>query len=1119
MDHPTDIHGDVTGAWGAAPPPTPEETGAQAREELRRTAEQQVFPAVRAFAVFLRDPAQTRWITGKKDDRTTTIDQGARVTYAFPPGTTQMLFGHLEALRREGLAANFSERQGTPESPTAGLMLDFDLTVGDPKARLQDRHAHRIVSRIVRSLQRDLVFPAAAAPQREVSLHVFTTVKPAAVAIDETRYRYGFHVLVPGVRVTRGYKKYLLRRLRQDGGIATALADLGVQGDLHECLDANSASVPVLFLGSCKRGGGPYRLGPAFAVTFDVAVRDSQGGVSARPDDEDSLMIQAVNPEALEREGYNLVAELSVCHVAAYGAERPPLVPAWECSHRPELAPEIEDLARRTQNGLVGADELLFTEHALSTLAVHDPEARYLHQVLDLLDESYYTDRNKWRDVIYALANTSDTYKPLAEWFSHKCPAKWVDGGRAALDQLWDDAVARRGAVAAPLTQRSLIRWAQLCNPERFRQVSEQNYFTILAKFVYEHLGVLEHYMVAKVLHVMLSNKFVVDVDDGHRGRYTYCWFEFVVPGQTARPGEVWKWRKEVEPVELHVYLSENLVKVFDQVALHIDEQRAAAVDEETAKYYQKLGATFRMTRRKIFNDTFKNGVLRQATYLFLRRGFVETLDQAPQLLGTANGILQLGPTCVLIDHFHEHPIMRYTPVPYRPFDPCSPWTRLMLGAFADIIPEPDVRDWILFFAASSLAGGVKEGIILLWNGGGANGKTFVMRMIAKALGKQYARKLNIALLTSERESADKPNSAIMQLKGCRYGYVEETQKSEPLNTQRLKEIVNPGDISGRDLHKTQENFEVTANLMVGQNYNFDVRGMADHGTWRRIVHYTAKVKFCAHPDPANPFEKQDDQRFVQVHVNDPACQEAMLSILAHYYERLQREHGGLVKNVPRPTLDRETLAFRNSQDTINRFITESIVLTRGGNHEYPLDIVSNHYMEWYNANIDRRKHVPSEIIQDFENSVLQKYLKRAPNGTMVLHDCRILTPDSRGLAAGEAYMVGLAAGEPSAASAPPPASRVNWWDPPATQTRPPLEPSTLLDDDSDFLEPLGGVAPQRRPRRAAAARPPARAGVEALTPADAQAPPPADAELEDLLAQMFSEKNDQTRVTGGGPK
>ena len=1001
--------------------PTPAATNALEQEALREAAQTRFRPAAQALAGFLRSPAVVGCIAAKGADATNIIDQGAKVPYAMPPATVATLTGLLESMRLDGLAAHFSERQGTPAHPTCGIMLDYDLVVGRADASISERHVHRVASQVVEALHRDLAFPAT---RGDLAVHVFSIVKPAPVPLETpagepARFKYGFHLLVPGVVVSRGYKKYLIRDLRENKAIGAVLADLGVVGDVRECLDAGSASVPVLYVGSCKKGGTPYGLGPAFLVEFEAAPAPF------------CPMVRTLRAEDLAR--YNLVAELSLCGAgAAYPDGRPPLVARAACEPRPELAGRVDDLAARTRDGAVGDDELLLAEHALSTLAVHDASARYLHQILDLLDARYYTDRNLWRNVVFALANTSEAYRPLAEWFSHKCPAKWADGGRDALDTVWDSAVAAAGRAGggagagggARLTDRSLFRWAQECNPEQYRRVSEQAYFTVLTQYVYEYGGALEHYMVAKVLHRMLGTKFVVDVDEGRHGKYSYCWFEFVVPGQAARPGEVWKWRKEVEPDEIQRYLSENLVRVLDQIAVHIEEKKNAAVEETQAKYYKKLGAAFLGSRKKIFNSGFKGGVIEQAGSLFRRRGFVADLDSDPLLLGVGNGVLRLGARCVLIDHFHEHAVLKHTAVMYRPFCDSDPWVRKMLDAVAAIVPEADCREWLMFYMASSLAGGVKAGIILLWYGGGANGKTFLMRMLAETLGSDYAEKLNIGLLTSDRESADKANSAIMQLKGRRWGYVEETQKAEALNTQRLKEIVNPGKISGRDLNQKQESFEVTANLAVGQNYNFRI-DCNDHGTWRRIRHYSAKTKFCEHPDPGNPHEKQDDPRFLREYVDDPDCRSAFLGIMVHYYQRLQCEYGGDVKRVPCPTLDRETEAFRNSQDTLNRFISECIVVSPGFGTDYVLTVVSGRYNEWYTANVGRRHYVASEMMQELENSALSKYLRRAPNKAMLLTGCRLLDADSPIPCAGES-LLGARAAEPDAPDYTPPVD--GWW-------------------------------------------------------------------------------------------
>jgi len=993
--------------------PSPAETDALAWASIDEASQRKRCAGARGLNNFVREGIHGL-ATQKGDDRTNIIDQGERATYALGPDHLRQLFRHLEACRLEGSTAHFSERQGSAAAPRSGFMIDYDMVLSARRPVLTDRHYYRVAGALVAALQRDVDFagqlagPGGKRPL-ELRLHVFFIIKREAVPIAgdpgaAAAYKYGIHVLVPGVKMGRSYKKWFMRQFRAEPGVVATLTELGVIGDPAECLDQNSASVPVLFIGSCKRGSVPYVLGAALEVTLDLGC-DPGGGWTPPP------VIKKLGPAELA--GYNLVAELSLCVEADYSDEdgREPLVRMLEFEARPEVLARAQDWGDRSAGGAVPVEELLLAEHTLSTLTLHNAEARHLHALLDLLGPEYYTDRGKWRDVVFALANTSEQYKPLAVWFSHKCPRKWTDGGLAALDALWDDAVARRGlgqsgAEARPLTIRSISYWARTYDPARYAEAMERSYFTMLTGYVYEHGGRLQHYMFAKILEAMLGAKFCVDIDVGTRGTQTYCWFEFVLPGQAQRPGEVWKWRKEVEPDDVHIYMSEKLARVLDQIGEHIEEKRAGAADEEQGKYYKGLGKTFAMSKLNLYNDTFKNGIVRQANYLFRRRGFVEQLDRIPFLFGVLNGVLRLGPRCGLIDHFHEYPISRYSPVAYIPFNPerPDPWQRLVLDAIAEIIVEPDARDWILFHAAQGLSGEPKEGLMLLWEGGGQNGKTSFLRWVAKALGP-YADKFNIQLMCSEREDADRPNSAMMKFKHLNYAYSEESNKAQTLNVARMKEMVNAGEVSGRDLNSKQETFTMKANVVAASQYSFIVN-TTDHGTWRRLRHYTSKAKFRKSPDPNNPFEKKEDQRFVRQYPTDPQFQSAFLSILVHYYERLQVEHNGELKDVRSPTIEGETEAFRIGQDALHRWICESIVVSPDCVAEYPLGVLGGYYTEWYSANIERKRHIAGEIIKELESSAVGKFLRPAANRTLVLRGCRVLTPDEMSLRPGEELLI-----------------------------------------------------------------------------------------------------------------
>jgi hypothetical protein len=1009
----------------AGPGPEPGAIDELAWASIEEIAQRKQRDGARALSSFVRDTARAH-ATPKGDPRTNVIDQGARATYALGREPLRGLFRHLEACRLEGSVAHWSERQGTPAAPRCGLMLDFDLVVPCRRPALADRHYNRIAGSLVAALQRDIDFAAQLAVRgeapAEARLHVFFTIKPEALpcaapeapaaapappaaapaapaapperapgpgaggpkapAPGAPRYKYGLHVLVPGVQLGRAYKKWLYRQFRADPSVLTTLRELGA-ADPEGCLDQNSASVPVLFFGSCKRGAVPYVLGAALEVTADLACGGGPGAWVPPPG--------VRRLDAKDLAGYNLAAELCLTAEAEYDDGREPLVRKREYELRPEVAAAAQDWGERCLAG-APAEELVYAEHELAALTLADPEARHLHALLGLLGGEFLTDRNRWRDVVYALAGTSETYRPLAVWYSQRCRHRTRPGSRAdEVGPLWDEALARRASVGRPLTARSIDHWAREADPARYAEVKDRSYFTTLAGYVYEHGGRLQHYMCAKVLHQMLGAKFCVD-SDGGRGGLAYSWWEFVLPGQPMVPGEVWKWRREAEPDNLHIYMSDRLARALDQVGEHLDERLRAAADERQAQYYKGLAKAFAGSRLSLHNDTFKNGVIRQAHYLFRRRGFARALDAAPDLLGTLNGVLRLGPRLELVDRYHEHPVSLYTPVAWRPFDPAAPWTRLLLRAVADIIPEPDARDWILFHAAQGLSSGAKEGVLLLWDGGGQNGKTSFLRWVAKALGP-YADKFNVQLLCCGREDADRPNSAVMRFKRLNYAYAEETLKAQTLNVARMKELVNAGEISSRELNCRQETFTIHCNFVVASQYGILVP-TTDHGTWRRIVHYTSKVRFSKNPDPANPLEKPEDQRFVRAYPDDPCFQEATFSLLGHYYERLQNEYGGELKNVPAPTLQHETRAFRVSQDALHRWVCEAIVRSPAHEAEYPLPALSSLYVEWYARNIDRKHHAAGETIKDLASSAISKYLHPAPNRTLVLRGCRVLTAD-----------------------------------------------------------------------------------------------------------------------------
>lgn len=164
--------------------------------------------------------------------------------------------------------------------------------------------------------------------------------------------KYGFHVLIPGLKLAASTKKH--HRIPTARCHRTKILHEQGVANPESCLDPHSASVPSLLYGSSKLNHKPYQLKTGFELVFDSS-------------DPDYIPIHQIK----NIESYNLVSELSLTN------EQGSLVRPVYCAA--DIAAEKEE-------------EIPTDDHSLSILMLHDPEARYLHKILNLLPPEYYVE-------------------------------------------------------------------------------------------------------------------------------------------------------------------------------------------------------------------------------------------------------------------------------------------------------------------------------------------------------------------------------------------------------------------------------------------------------------------------------------------------------------------------------------------------------------------------------------------------------------------------------------------------------------------------------------------------------------------------------------------------------
>jgi len=923
----------------------------------------------RAFKAFLSTP---EFINSKGDDSTNIVDIYSRKCYCIPDRKIPKYFKFLEICRRKKLKCMMYEKQ----SKYSGIMIDFDFKLNaGGESPINHMHYHRLCIGIFKILMKFIHY-ADEDNGKQYNYHVGFTKKPKILYNTEGDFhKYGIHMLIPGIQITREFKKLILDTIESDELMDRVFKDITPHKSItrSEFIDKNSAHVGTFFIGSASKINSPAYI---FDATYNVQITVGE------LDD----IIPVKVPDFNSAENNN-----NICYEFSLNWEKPSdkggVIKKQKFDIKLEYTSLISKYTTKPKNeecefGEDSDDNKTYND--MSILNMHDVDTVYIKTLLDILHPKRSEDYAMWMEVLCALAHTSPSYKPLGEYFSRKSPEKF---DIVKFEQMWDSILAKK---ANNLSMGSLHYWAKLDNPDRYEEVKHRSLFNLLYKKIYDPSceGILEHFDVAEILHIVLKDKYIFDKYDDEGGG---SWYEFILDNEPQRIGESFKWRKYDGkiPNTFLKYISKILPNLFDKILVRI---KATLDDSSTdlAKYHHNIYRNFQKSYRNLKNSGFKHNAGKESEQLFERMGFAESLDTDPNIKGVSNGLLKLGKKCKLITGFHGHLVSKYTKTKYKKFNPHDPITAKVLTALRNLFPdnEPDTFNYIMHFLASTLDGHKKESIFLILVGKGSNGKSFLVEIHKGAIGSIYGVKMPLAFVTSRSKDAESATPALMQLKDAHFAYYSESNKFEVLNMAKIKELTGQETMAGRKLHKDYVNFKPRCHHLVASNNDFEILG-SDHGTWRRIVYVPMKIKFCNlandQYDENNPYERIADASLGSNWAEDDEVLASYLGILAYYYESLQTNYNGKVCNVPHPNISKETENFRNRQDRVNNFLNRFLVKTSDLEYEMSMETAKERYIKWHDGQYPgTNKEYQRHAIDELENSKIQEFIKKTHRGNFL---------------------------------------------------------------------------------------------------------------------------------------
>lgn len=287
-------------------------------------------------------------------------------------------------------------------------------------------------------------------------------------------------------------------------------------------------------------------------------------------------------------------------------------------------------------------------------------------------------------------------------------------------------------------------------------------------------------------------------------------------------------------------------------------------------------------------------------------------LDSQPLLLNCQNGTVDLRNGQVH-PHRREDLVTKISPVAFDPAAVCPTWERFVLSLFGG---NAAIAAYIQRVAGYWATGIVREQILPILYGSGANGKTTFINSIMDVLGPDFAIKGAQDFLMARKSEIHPTEKA--DLFGRRLVVCTETQEGRRLAESLVKELTGTETIRARRMREDFWEFKPTHKLCLCTNHKPVVSG-TDVGIWRRMRLIPFGVKFWdAEAGEVGPDDLRQDKGLP---------------------ERLREEYPGILAWLVRgcidwlqfgeqlpPDVKEETSGYRESQDVIGSWMQECCV-------------------------------------------------------------------------------------------------------------------------------------------------------------------------------------------------
>jgi putative DNA primase/helicase len=303
----------------------------------------------------------------------------------------------------------------------------------------------------------------------------------------------------------------------------------------------------------------------------------------------------------------------------------------------------------------------------------------------------------------------------------------------------------------------------------------------------------------------------------------------------------------------------------------------------------------------------------------------IDALDAHPWELNTPGGIINLRTGHLRpADPIALH--TRSTRVAPDPDADQTPWLDFLTTTFRG---DTEIIGFIQRLMGYACVGTVREAILPVFYGQGANGKTVLLETVQAILGDYATVAPSKFLVQGPGQHA----TEIAALAGARLVIASETNEGERFDEAKVKQLTGGDTIKARFMRQDEFTFTPSHLLVMMTNHRPEV-GSGGTSFWRRVreVPFTNVI-----PEHQRDTELKD--RLVEQH--GPAIMAWLAQGAALYAQQGLREPEGVRA---------ATQAYEASTDTVARFVDDMVILGGGEHVKTRSSAVREAYETWCKA-------------------------------------------------------------------------------------------------------------------------------------------------------------------------